>query len=95
MRALLLGTAIFLTHTSPMLAADWYILRTPATRACTIAEAQAGVSYEGELLTKHPTQSAAAAHVKDLESNGACTRPAASNDAASPGLHVKSEKPAD
>ena len=95
MRVLLQGAALFLATTSPMLAADWYVLRTPATRACTIAEAQAGASYEGELLTRHPTQAAAAAHVKELEGKGACTRPAAANDAASPGLHAKSEKPAD
>jgi hypothetical protein len=94
MRGLLLGAAVLLASISSGLAADWYVLRTPATRACTIAEARAGASYQGELLTRQPTQAAAAAHVKELESKGTCVRPAASNDAASPDVLAKSEKSA-
>jgi hypothetical protein len=91
----LLSAAMVLASTLPGLAADWYVLREPATHACKIAEAQAGQIYQGLLLTKQPTQAAAIAYVKEQEARGVCSKPTAANDAGPPALHAKSEKPAD
>jgi hypothetical protein len=83
MRSVILTAALLLASHSPVLA-NWYVLRAANTRACTAVIMQPGAIYQGELVTRHPSQAAAEAQIRDLKGKGQCAESVTTGEAASP-----------